>query len=373
MWAQADGAMLTITARALGMGGNGFSISASTDNSQGNVAPLTANTSGHILTGGIDGTCPDPSGNYWRTDLSAIPRINRAARDWSSSFFVALNSYGIDATASFSMELQHGDDSVGTGIAQRYPNGDPAWLTTPALQTNFGPISTGFWQQVYTDMAGVMAASGLVPYLQFGEVQWWYFPGPTATVVTEPGLPLYDNYTTTSFAAAHGRPMALIPNRYAEPDQLSAECTFLRGLIGVFTRTIRDFVRSCFPNARFAVLYPVDVNDTPLNQSINFPSDDWTPAHLTCLKTENFTYTFERDLTKALQSIQMPFNPGFSPAQSSHLIGIGDYTTSWRAEEQLASGEQLESVVLFALDQFCLIGYGLPLQYDMRRAGFMGA
>ena len=25
-------------------------------------------------------------------------------------------------------------------------------------------------------MAGIQAAAGLQPYLQFGEVQWWYFP-----------------------------------------------------------------------------------------------------------------------------------------------------------------------------------------------------
>jgi hypothetical protein len=373
LWAQSDGGVLTLTARALGTEGNGFSISASTDNSESNVAPLTANTSGTALTGGIDGVRSDPNGNYWRTDLTAMPRINRAARDWSGSFFAALKGYGIDATASFSMELQHGDDRVDTGIAQRYPNGDPAWLTTPALQTNFGPASIAFWQQVHADMARVMAAAGVGPYLQFGEVQWWYFPGPTATAATEPGLPLYDNYTTTSFEAAHGRPMTVIPNQYADPIPLSAECTFLRGLIGAFTRGIRDFVRLSFPNARFEVLYPVDVNDTPLNQIINFPCDDWTPANLTCLKTENFTYTFERNLTKAVQSMQMPAGSGFSPSQSSHLVGIADYTTPWQREQQLASGGRLESVVLFALDQFCLIGYGLPLQHNMRRAGFMGA
>src|SRR5208282_2246279 len=136
-----------------------------------------------------------PNQNFWRTDLTSVPRINRAARDWSSSYFTALHGYGIDAAASFSMELQNGDDSAAAGIAQLYPNGNPAWLNTPALQTNFSPASTAFWQQVYTDMADLMAGAGIVPYLQFGEVQWWYFPGPTATVTTETGLPLYDSYT----------------------------------------------------------------------------------------------------------------------------------------------------------------------------------
>jgi hypothetical protein len=35
-------------------------------------------------------------------------------------------------------------------------------------------------------------------------------------------------------------------------------------------------------------------------------------------------------------------------------------------------GEGLESVVLFALDQFCLIGYGLPLGNGAAWASYMG-
>ena len=373
VWAQADGARIMVTARAMGTAGNGLSIAVATLNSANNSTPLTASTSGPALAGGIDGAA-DPNQNFWRTDLASMPRMNRAARDWSSSYFAALKGYGIDAAASFSMELQDGDDSLATGIAQRYPNGDAAWLTTPSLQTNFGPASLAFWQQAYADMAAVMEGVGMVPYLQFGEVQWWYFPGPTATAVTEPGLPLYDAYTATAFEAAYGRTMKVVANQYADPGPLAEECEFLAGLIGNFTQAIRNFVRSALPNARFEVLYPTDVNDTPLNQLINYPSDDWTPTNLTCLKTENFTYTAERDLNMVKQSIQMPAQYGFPPSQSSHLVGIGDYTTPWKREQQIASGSQLESVVLFALDQFCLIGYGLPLELErsVRRARFMG-
>jgi hypothetical protein len=38
----------------------------------------------------------------------------------------------------------------------------------------------------------------------------------------------------------------------------------------------------------------------------------------------------------------------------------------------MAAGEQLDSVVLFALDQFCLIGYHLPLERGGRRSRYMG-
>jgi hypothetical protein len=371
--AEADGGLLTITARSLGAAGNGLTISAITNNSGANSTPLTAQASGTALAGGIDGTCADPNGSYWRTDLAATPPINRAARDWSVAFFTALKGYGIQSTASFSMELQNGDDSVVTGIAQRYPNGDPAWLTTPSLQTNFGPESTAFWQQVYCEMAGLMTQAGVGPYLQFGEVQWWYFPGPTATIATEPGMPFYDAYTTATFQAIYGQPMTVIRNQYADPSQLPQECVFLPGLIGTFTKAIREFVCASFPGAQFEVLYPPDVNDTALNQVINLPLNDWTPANLSCLKTENFTYTAERNLDLIRQSIQLPAQLGFSPSQSSHLVGISDYTTPWQKEQQIATGAKLESVVLFALDQFCLIGYSLPLPRSSRWARLLGA
>ncbi len=145
VWASASGATLTIVSRQTGTEGNGLAISVQT-----NSQVFTGQASGSTLTGGIDGK--------WVTDLTARPTLNRAARDWSLSFFSALKSYGIEVTASFSMELGNGDDTIAGGMAQRYPNGDPVWVNTPALQTNFSPQSTAFWQQVYADMSATMAA-----------------------------------------------------------------------------------------------------------------------------------------------------------------------------------------------------------------------
>jgi hypothetical protein len=353
VWAQANGTTLTITARTMGTAGNGLTVSTSTNNPN-----FTAQTSSAALAGGVDGT--------WLTDLTTIPRLNRAARDWSLSFFQALKSYGITVTTSFSMELGNGDDSLTAGIAQRYPDGTPAWVSTPALQTNFSPASTAFWQQVYLDMAVVMANAGVTPYLQFGEVQWWYFAAAS-------GMPFYDAYTMSAFQTAYGRPMGTITSQDANPAAFTDECAFLPTLIGQFTQTIMSFVRQSYSDARFEVLYPPDTNDTPLDTLINLPTAYWTPAALACFKTENFTYTGDRDLDLVRQSIKLPMQLGFPPSQSSHLVGISDYTTPWSKEQRLALGAGLESVVLFALDQFCLIGYGLPLDDGARRALFMGA
>lgn len=347
LWASWSGGVVTIQCRLLGTGGNSFTLAAST-----NSPNLQVETSGPTLAGGVDGA--------WRTDLAASPRLNRAARDWSRSFFRALANYGLDAAAAFSMELKHGDPSVAAGIAQRGPAGDPIFLPTPALQTNFSPTSRNFWKQVYLDCAALMDEAGLTPYLQFGEVQWWYFPHD-GLGVNFSGMPFYDAWTTAEFQARYNHPMAVFLNNDADPAQYPDEVEFLPALIGEFTTAVRAHVLAQFPNARFEVLYPYDVNQTAFNRAINFPVGAWTPAALECLKTEGFGATFGKDLARAEAGIELGEPLGFGPDQRSQLVGLGDATAPWLKEARIATGKRFESVVLFALDQFCLIGYPLPL------------
>jgi hypothetical protein len=357
VWASAAGETLTIRARAMGTEGNGLSVTADTEQS----SAFAATPSGP-LAGGADGDVESlPWAKGWRTDTSATPRLNRAARDWHASYFQALSGYRIDVTAAFSMELQHGDPSVGAGLAQRYPDNTPALLNTPALQTNFSAASLAFWQEAYLEMAGCMWAAGITPYLQFGEVQWWYNAGPS-------GMPFYDEFTKNAF----GGDLRTIPSQDSDPTLFPEECAFLPTLIGQFTDAIIAYVRSHYPGARFESLYPKDTNDTPLNKLVNYPVSSWTPASLDCLKTENFIYTGDRNLNKARESITLPEQMGFAPAQRAHLIGIGDYTSPWRRERRLALADGVRNIVLFALDQFCLIGYETPLRSGLRRAGRMG-
>ncbi len=167
--------------------------------------------------------------------------------------------------------------------------------------------------------------------------------------------------------------MATIASEHADPSQYAQECAFLAGLIGEFTNAVMAFVRQNYPAARFEVLYPPDTNATALDTAVNFPVAAWAPATLACLKTENFTYTGNRSLNQVRASLAVPGEHGFPASQTSHLIGISDYTTPWVREWELAMARGLESAVLFALDQFCLMGYGLPLDAGMRRAMFMGA
>ena len=364
VWAGATSNALTITARAMGVAGNAITVGVSVLEDPNNLSTFTAVASGPHLAGGVNGapggvTFQDSATNVgWRTDLSATPPINRAARDWSSAFFTALGGYGIQGTAAFSTELQFGDPSIQVGVAQRYSDGKPCVVNTPAIQTNFSPVSLNFWQGVHLCMAQIMAGAGQIPYLQFGEVQWWYFPGEELTSPpAESSMPFYDAYTQQQYLSAYSTALPLIATDTVDPATVPQAAALLPSLIGQFTSAIISYVRQTIANAEFEVLYPPDVNSYPLTQVVNLPISQWTAQTLTCMKTENFTFTGNRNLDEALNSLGVPLSLSFPPAQTAHLVGIGDYTTPWAKEAGLAVGQGVESVVLFALDQFCLIGY----------------
>lgn len=383
IWASTNGDQLTFTARAMGADGNGIIVQLDST-SEGYSLGSAATT----LSGGINGTPYDldtsdvlnetliAAADYWRTDLTATPRINRAARDWHSAYFSALKSYGIDVVASFSTELMNGDPSEQTGIAQRYPDGTPVVLNTPAIQTNFSPTSLAFWQQVYVDMANLQEAAGLTPYIQSGEVQWWYFQKQVWNAATGSneniGMPFYDDYTQQQFQNTYGVAMQVILSNDVDPSQYPNETAFLPTLIGAQTAAIRGALQSQFPGCRFEVLYPTDTNDTSFNQLINFPATDWTPANLTCLKTESFTFTGNHNLDQSQYSMNVSASKGFPNRQRSHLVGISDAWTAWMKEIDLAQSQGMETVVLFALDQYCLAGYTAPPFVKLVRSSRQG-
>ncbi|HEX7363304.1 MAG TPA: hypothetical protein VF283_22670, partial [Bryobacteraceae bacterium] len=314
VWAAASGDQLTIMQRALtpwpGQPDAApqltLSISASPD------SPISGATSSDVLSGGAPGTSyEDPAVNsylmpytgYWRTDLTAT--LNQAAHDWSAAYFKALAGYGIDVVSSFSTELKNADPNAGSGLAQRRVDGSPVVVATPAVMTNFSPACRPFWTSIYLAMAGLQQAAGLTPYLQFGEVQWWYYPWNRSSTETPVSMPFYDSYTMQQFQTKYGFVMQTIPDENADPSQYPNEAAFLPTLIGAYTAAIRAAVRSQFSDCRFEVLYPTDTNNTALNRLVNYPAEDWSPQNLNCLKTESFSFTNANNLDLSAYSMGM--------------------------------------------------------------------
>jgi hypothetical protein len=367
IWAESSGNVLTIHSRELGNEGNTITLSAAST-----TEDFDAVASGSTLTGGQNGALnirnpPEP----WFVDMEAEPRIHRAARDWHRAYFAALDGYGIASTAAFSTELSHGDPSVSAGMAQRYPDGSPVIVNTPGVQTNFSPTSIDYWKQVYLDMASLQDEAGVPVYLQFGEVQWWYFPKPVGELESPVGMTFYDDYSTTEFQNRYSHDMHVFLSNDDSPNSYPDEAEFLPDLIGEYCQAIRDFVLDTYPDAKFEVLYPHDVNDHALTRVVNFPEGDWTPSNLEVLKTENFGHTAARNLDKAVESILLPLGKGFTRNRAAHLIGVFTPNEPWNWERRLARAHHIESVVLWAFDQFSMVGYALPLREGLRRSRFV--
>ena len=352
--AEATGSRLTIYSRKMGQQGESTTLS---------VSPATGvfllDLSSATLNGAADGK--------WTTDTETGQAINRACLDWSREFYRTCQTYGLEVTAAFSTELEHGDSSVEAGFAQRYSDGEPCLLTTPALQTNFSPTARQYWERVHSQMADVMVEVGLVPFLQLGEVQWWYFPGPFGNS-TGTSMPYYDQYTLDTFQTRYGFPMRVVGSQNVDPASFPQESVHLPSLIGEYTDALIAFVKGAHPNCQYEVLYPTDVNDTAWGRIVNYPNAAWTPEKLDILKTESFSFTFDRNLNKSKYSIEFPFSKGFPRSKSAFLVGPGDSTTTWRKEVSIAMAAGVESIVLFALDQFCLIGYSPLMSRVSRRS-----
>jgi hypothetical protein len=379
VWASANGNQLTITQRALtpwlGQSDGAPQLSVTISGS----GSFSGSPSSTTLSGGAPGTPYNnadiddylgPNTGYWRTDFSAT--LNQAAQYWSLAYFKALAGYGIDVVASFSTELMNADPGPNSGLAQRRVDGSPVIVATPAVMTNFSPVCTQFWGNVYLAVAGLQQTAGLAPYLQFGEVQWWYYPWNQSSTENTVSMPFYDAYTTQQFQAKYGVPMQTIANQNADPSQYPNETAFLPGLIGAHTAAIRTAVTAQFPGCRFEVLYPTDTNDTLLNQLVNYPANDWTPQNLTSLKTESFSFTAANNLDLSTYSMSVSAAKGFPNSQRSHLVGIGNAYTAWMKEVDMAQSQGMQPVVLFALDQYCLIGYPPPPFVKSTRANRQG-
>ena len=109
MWAEANGAALTITCRSTG---TNWQYALSVDSS---TAHGTATVAGSLNTGAADPT--------WVIDPTASQPLNRAIRDWHADYFAALKAAGIGVVISFSQELVNPPDNPANGAVwiQRYP------------------------------------------------------------------------------------------------------------------------------------------------------------------------------------------------------------------------------------------------------------
>jgi len=342
-----SGSVLTVTARDP-------SFSLTTSEQVIGAGTEVISTSGS-LSGGVVGT--------WQADPTISPVLNRATRDWHSDFTSTIAAAGMRVIYSYSTELTNAPAI----FAQRYPDGTEVVTANASIQTTFRPETLAYWQQVYLATAQLMAAAGVTPALQFGEVQWWYTPNSS-------GMAYYDSYTTSQFQAINGRPLHVFLTNNDDPTAWPVDAAFLRNQLDLHTAAIKSYVRASYPSAQFEVLWPMDANDPltrRLNYYVNLPAG-WTPAHFDSFKSEAFGYTStDHDMTKANTAIRFPIDTQAFPAASSHhIVGIFGYPWPWERVLVLARRAGLGGITLWAYDEFCLFGLPAPLPMEERRAQF---
>ncbi|MBV9406385.1 MAG: hypothetical protein JO211_13655 [Acidobacteriaceae bacterium] len=449
MWAEKSGTgQLTIHTRTPNWGDT---LSANADSTSGVIT-----ISGNINTG-TDGV--------WQVDPSASNPINFSVRQWHADLFQQVHFAGLLITTSFSMELVNppDDGTVANAWQARFYDGTPVTTATGfanlvSSQCSFISNMTSYQQSVFLEMASLQNASGLTPWLQFGEFLWWYFSSMTQAVyscsstnpivigVAEPhgmatgdrvvisglrgctaangtwpitvidasnfSIPIaangdwlsqtgqvrggsmayYDPVTAAAAQQALGRPLAKFSCQDDDPSvNNGADTAFLASRLQSHVDAIRTAVLSAYPNAKFELLYPNDVNNPVclagpdvmysqggrLNTAVNLPAA-WKiqqGSGLDRLKVEALSWgATYLNMSLAQQAIVFALTSPmqWATADVAYLIPWYKGTCPWPREFELASTRGLQLINFWAFDHLSLMSWPLPLPTWRQRSLFAG-
>jgi hypothetical protein len=368
VWATAVGSVLTITSHSFG---STFQFHVYSELPSSNTGSGVATVTGDLQGGTYGAT--------WVIDPTQTPVLNRAFRDWHADYFALLHSAGIGVTVSFSQELVNPPDNPSGGAVwvQRYPDNTPVRTATGfgtlySSQAAFGAPVQGYMQRVYAAMAGLMAAAGLTPRLQFGEVLWWY-QANTA------GMAFYDADTTAAAQSALGRALATFHTPNDDPSVNSyADANFLRARLKAYVDAIRTYVLASYPAAVFELLWPMDVNDPDtcrLARYINLPTE-WQARAGSGFDTfmcEGFQYGgIDHNIVKAQRCAAYPFAElSWDRAHCRYLMGWYYSGWPWQREYLAARRTRVPLLKTWAYDHLCLFGWPLPLPVEVARPSFI--
>ncbi len=370
VWAKASGATLTITCRSTGSNWT-YSLITQTNSAAGTITVSNGTT--YVVSGQTFTTSNDLNTNSvaptWTIDPTATQPLNRAVRDWHADYFAALRAAGIGVTVSFSQELVNPPDNPSGGAVwiQRYQDGTPATTATGfgglnSSMSAFGTPVQNYMASVYGEMAGLMAAAGLTPRLQFGEVLWWYIVGAS-------GMAFYDGDTTAAAQAALDRALATFRTANDDPSINGyADANFLRARLGNYVAAVQAAVLAQVPAAVFELLWPLDVND-PANckllHYVNLPPA-WQVRAGSGFDTflcEGFQYGgVNHNLDEAQACAGYPFTVlSWDRAHCRYLEGWYNAGWPWAREFQAAARTFVPLIKFWAYDHLCLYGWPLPL------------
>jgi hypothetical protein len=366
VWAQADGPVLTITVRSWLPNWTYPSVPAVAESGslEGTISCI-----GDLQSGSSVGE--------WVIDPAAEQIFNRAFRDWHADYFSCLRAAGLGVVASFSQELVNPPDQPGAVWVQRFPDG-----TAVRTATGFGALYSSicafsapveaYMEQAHAAMAALMAAAGLTPRLQFGEVLWWYIQGAS-------GMAFYDADTAAAALAALGRPLAAFYTPNDDPSVNGyADADFLRSRLASYVAAIQSAVLAQAPSALFELLWPMDVNDPDrcrLLRYVNLPPawQSRAGSGFDTLLCEGFQYAgVDHNLDTAKRCATYPFAElSWDRAHCRYLMGWYNLAWPWQREYQAAQRTGVPVIKFWAYDHLCLFGWPLPLPKQPSNPSFI--
>ena len=307
----------------------------------------------------------------WVIDDSVNPPLNRATRDWHADFYAQCATRAREVVTSCSMELVNPP----AGYAAMFPDGTPVLTATgfgtlSSTQCAIGGASVLAYQKaVYRCIAGLQAAAGLTPCVQYGEFLWWYFAASGG------GMAYYDPETTAAAQTALGRPLHVFAGPDDDPGvNGGADALFLRNRLRDHVAALASDIGSAFSNAICELLWPYDVNyptlvgpapslGGQLNYYVNLPVEWKTPASsgFARVKVEALAFgSSMRNLNLAAQTIALFPSFGWPLSQLRYLVPVFGSACPWVRDLGLALGAGIRTNNLWAFDHICLYNLQVP-------------
>ncbi len=193
LWARSEGPRLVLRARSAAPAYQ-FELEAWVERAPGSTGVVSA---GGPIRGGAMGR--------WEVDVEAPLALNPGARAWHEDLYRLCAAENRPVITAFSMELVEPPAS----LAARFPDGEPVVTDMGfggfrSTHCAFNSAMLSFHKKAFTEVAGLMAAAGLVPQLQMGEFTWWYFTN-RSEARPQGGMAYYDSETRAAAVAALGR------------------------------------------------------------------------------------------------------------------------------------------------------------------------
>ena len=201
----------------------------------------------------------------------------------------------------------------------------------------------------------------------------------------------YDPVTSAAAQATLGRPLAMFTCQDDDPSANgAADAAFLANQLRAHVDAIRNTVLSSYPNTKFELLYPDDVNRATcyvsagnpypqggrLNAAVNLPAawKQQSGSGFDSLKIEALSWgATYRNLDLAAEAITFAAGTlGWPLANLAYLIPWFNGGCPWPTEYQLTATLGTPLIHFWAYDHLALMSWPIPLPEPTRCSLFAG-